>query len=87
MSSANLSVSNYAPAGASYVENLGNATRAFVAALLAVKPETPAAAQVKAKLSERNRMKSIIKLNRLAAQLDSSMPNQAAELRYFATHG
>lgn len=63
----------------SYTDNLGKATKAFLAALVAITPdetETVDAAQ--------DRVIGIEELNNLAAHFDTFMPNQAAELRYLA---
>ncbi len=61
-----------------YLGNLARAARAFVAALLAVKPaaETP--------MSDAERLRTRKHLLSLASSFDASLPNQAAELRYFA---
>ncbi|CAN5174983.1 hypothetical protein BH11PSE11_BH11PSE11_36340 [soil metagenome] len=66
----------------SYGENLGLAARAFIAALLAVDPQDEET--IEHPVSERVRLKGIEQLNALASSFDSTMPNQAAELRYLA---
>lgn len=89
MSSSNLATLSPSAFGGTYIQNLGVASRVFIAALLAVKPNAPvgsAVAQQQPALSERDRFKSILEMNRLARDFDSAMPNQAAELRYFAVH-
>jgi hypothetical protein len=68
----------------SYGENLGLAARAFLAALLAVEPAKLEAAATNDRVSERVRLKGVEELYSLAKQFDSTMPNQAAELRYLA---
>lgn len=89
MSSSNPAVSLHTPMGESYLQNLGYAARVFLAALLAVKrvePQAQPVAPVEAKMSERARLKAILELNCMANDYADTMPNQAAELRYIATH-
>lgn len=83
MSSLNLTTS--VPVyGNSYAENLGIAARNFLAALLAVKPAAPIAAPVVRQQTDRQRVKAVLELHRLASRYDSIMPSQAAELRLLA---
>ena len=49
------------------------------AAMLAVKPRTSRAEQ-----AQRNRAKSVLMLNRMARELETSQPNLASELRFLA---
>ena len=90
MSSLNLTASNQTASGSGYYENLALAARTFAAALLAGKPvvatAAPADARVVEKLSNMQRIKAVLEMNRLASRYDSVMPNQAAELRYLASH-
>lgn len=66
--------------GGTYGENLWRAFRVFVAALIGDKPtDQPLPQQL-----EKDRIESINELYRLAKQFDSTMPNQAAELRDLA---
>lgn len=67
--------------GGTYAENLWRAFQVFVAALIGDKPiDQPPAPQL-----EKDRIKSINELYRLAKQFDATMPNQAAELRDLAS--
>ena len=70
-----------------YGKNLAYAARAFLAALVAARPAKPFPAVVAtAEQSSRDRKNTISELNRLADRFDSTMPNQAAELRFLAAH-
>ena len=73
--------------GDTYAGNLGRATRAFLAALLAIKPADRKVTVTKHKVSERTRAKSIVALYKLAGSYDSISPSLAAELRFLAGRG
>lgn len=64
------------PIPTTYGENLGRATRGFVAALFAMEPPAPP--------QDADTVEGVDELSLLASQFDEIMPNQAAELRYLA---
>ena len=67
-----------------YGQNLGRAARAFLGALLAVKPAKREVKLAEKEISPKVRAASIRKLYQLAASYDSISPNLAAELRQIA---
>jgi hypothetical protein len=72
-----------------YFTDVGNAARAFAAALFAARERQFVAQEVVAKptVSERARMKSYMKILSLASQYEATSPNLAAELRHLAARG
>lgn len=64
-----------------YAANLGHAARLLWGALLARKP-----AQVERQLSRRQQLRATQELSQMARDVEGSMPNLAAELRYLAAH-
>lgn len=72
-----------------YFTDVGNAARAFAAALFAARERQFVAQEVVAKpaVSERARMKSQMKILSLARQHETLSPNFAAELRFLASRG
>lgn len=80
MSAANFSDYQYP----SYSENLAQAFRSFLAALLAVKPiQRQTAGQPPAR-SARERVRTIKALYRMAGDCETLSPNLAKELRFLA---
>lgn len=65
-----------------YASNVAHAARLFWGALLARKP-----AQVERRQSRRQKLHAVLMLNGMAQELESSMPNLSAELRYLASRG
>ena len=64
-----------------YADNLAYAARLLLGALLARKP-----AQVERQLSRRQKLRAVLALNDMARDVEGSMPNLAAELRYLAAN-
>lgn len=72
----------------SYVQNLGAAARAFIAALLAVEPRQAVDGEVRESAAMlRARAKDVAMVNRMADRYQSMSPNLAAELRFMASRG
>lgn len=65
-----------------YARNVAHVGHLFLGALIALKP-----AQVERRISRRQRVKAILTLNGMAHDLEDSMPNLSAELRYLANRG
>lgn len=81
----NLAAYPAAEAGASsYVENVCRATLALFAAILAIAPVQSESKAAKPADSDRAGTQARDELYRLARDMESAMPNQAAELRYLA---
>jgi hypothetical protein len=78
-----------------YFHNLGRAARFLGAALVAAAPLPPeaqtSASQASLKFAphdvDENRAATTDMLYSLASQFESTQPNQAAELRWLASHG
>lgn len=87
MSTLTITSATQATTAAGYLENVGRAARALLAAIVAVPHAskaadvTPAAAEVR---SAARREASLYRLYTLAGQYDSVMPNLAQELRIIA---
>ncbi len=64
-----------------YAANVAHAVRLLWGALLAKKP-----AQVERGLSRRQKLRAVLMVNNMARELEDSMPNLSAELRYIANH-
>jgi hypothetical protein len=71
-------------AGYSYVENVFRAAFALIAAILAVTPFQSNANTAKPAASDYADTQTRAELYRLAREVESISPNQAAELRYLA---
>ena len=66
-------------AASTYAQNVGQAFRSLLAALLAVKPQAP--------LSPRAVIRDRLAVFQLARQYEKLSPNLAAELRFIASRG
>lgn len=66
-------------ATSTYAQNVGDAFRSLLAALLAVKPAQPA--------SLRSKLRDQLAVFRLAREYETLSPNLAAELRFIASRG
>jgi hypothetical protein len=86
MSSITSDFSNAAPARA-YASNVSVTARAFLAALFAVKPRASVKTASERPVSDRTRIKNLMKLHKMANQYDATMPGMASELRYLASRG
>jgi hypothetical protein len=83
MTSSAFAISSTSSLDRSYAANLGLAARAFIAALLAVKPaQMPAVREA----SPRDRARARAELIRLAAKYESLSPNLSRELEHFASN-
>ncbi|TCS36004.1 hypothetical protein EDC30_10867 [Paucimonas lemoignei] len=69
----------------SYAENLGRAARGFVAALLAIDPVKAHVGPPAAEDATVDHEISLDELELMARRFESTMPNQAAELRYLVS--
>lgn len=65
-----------------YLDNLGRAARALLAALFAVQPRSAASQN-----AERERAETASYLSRMANQYEHVAPNLSAELRFMASRG
>ncbi len=65
-----------------YTRNVTHAARLLWGALLARKP-----AQIERRESRRQKLEAVIMLNGMAQELENTMPNLSAELRYLAARG
>jgi hypothetical protein len=65
-----------------YTRNVAHAIRLLWGALLARKP-----AQVERRQSRRQKLEAVMMLNGMAQELENTMPNLSAELRYLAARG
>ncbi|MFC3109536.1 hypothetical protein ACFOFO_16460 [Undibacterium arcticum] len=76
-------------AASAYAKNLSQAGRAFLAALIAFKPQQSAEPALIRDLSVSpgDRANDMQCLNRLANEYASIMPNLSAELRFLASRG
>jgi hypothetical protein len=89
MSTITVNLSDRAHVANTYASNVGSAARAFLAALLAVKPHQSAevAAVRKKVASARTKTPGMLALYRMANQYDSVMPNFYSEMCFLASRG
>jgi hypothetical protein len=83
MSSGTFASSSSSASARSYASNVGLAARAFLAALLAVKPVAAASPRP---ISLRERAKARAKLLRMADEYETLCPNLSKELQFFASN-
>ena len=84
-----VNLSDRAHSANTYASNVGLTARAFLAALLAVKPHqsAEAAAVRKEVASARTKRPGMLALYRMANQYDSVMPNLYSEMCFLASRG